>query len=245
MSKEERTNYFAVAQILSQTPSGLEEAIEYVDKAVEIDPILSENERALLSLVYKQIISPRRQGIKALLSKSNPVQDSESSELNAKLEELKTTLINELIHYAIQLIDLVDNVILPQNKDPENAAYYTKLKADYYRYICEAFPNEDNEERQKYIDLAKESYENALEISESSLLKYSPTNLGLILNYTVFLYDIVGNTEEAVKKAKETYETCYPLIDQNNEQGQYDARSILTVLDENIKLWDKFAQQQE
>ena len=243
---QERADLITMAQILLETPARIEEAVDYITRAVEIEPILSENERQILSIAYKAIISPRRHGIKVLMSKINPISGEEdenlSPALSAKLDELKQTLIDELLMYSNKLINLIDNVIVPEKRDPENGVFYIKLKADYYRYICEAY-RENTPERNKYTELATQAYQEAISASKSQLLEYSPTNLGLVLNYTVFLYDIAGKTKEAVELAKEVYAKCTPLIDQNNQLGQQEATSILKVLDENIQLWDNISRQ--
>ena len=245
MTAEERENYFKIARYLLDTRSGVEDAVEYVTKAVKLGPNLNLIERQTLTIAYKAVISPRRSGIKSLNAKINPLtveeDENHSPELIKRLEELKQTLIDELVHYSKQLIDLIESIIKTENFPIEDSTFYVKLIADYYRYICEAYA-EGTPEREEYLNLAEEKYKKALELSKN-ISEYLPLNLGLVLNYTVFLYDIVGNTQEAIRMGKEVYNRCAPLVDQNEETFQQEAISILSLIDENIKLWESIPNQ--
>ena len=247
MSSEERTNYFNIARILYDTQSGIEDAVEYINRAVRINSLLDEIERQLLATIYKKIISPARSRIKSITLNINPMPGEEdpkhSPELTQKLNELKQTQIDYLLKYSNMLIDLIDNVIKPSDLDAENAVYYIKLKADYYRYICEAFA-EGSDERKEYTEKAIQAYKDASNAAKQ-INEYSPTNLGLVLNHTVFLSDIVGDKEKALEIAKKVYDNCAPLIDQNNELGQQEAENILKIFDENINAWKQIIEQNE
>ena len=72
------------------------------------------------------------------------------------------------------------------------------MKGDYYKYISES----DNY-RNKYSKEASKYYNESLKIA-NNLPIYNPKKLGLILNMTVFYYDLTGETKKAIDLAKST-----------------------------------------
>ena len=62
----------------------------------------------------------------------------------------------------------------------------------FWRYICESNPES------KIISKAKQSYENAIQMAETSFKQVNSTILGLYLNYSVFLFEIIGEKQRAL-----------------------------------------------
>ncbi|EAY01333.1 14-3-3 protein [Trichomonas vaginalis G3] len=230
----ERDQCVTMAQILGQTPSKAKEMVNYMKRAVELNPILDTSERTLLSVGYKNLITSRRQGIRHLMQQEDEMEGL-TVPCKERIQKIKEELINELVGFCTELINLVDEVILPKVEDPESVVFYQKLKADFYRYICEAQTGHDLE---LSLENATKSYKKALEVSKQNLQSYSPTSLGLILNYTVFLFENAKKQTDAVRIAQETYQTYAPIIEQNSEKSREEAAQIIKLLDENIKLWE-------
>jgi 14-3-3 protein epsilon len=63
--------------------------------------------------------------------------------------------------------------------------------------------------------------------------------LGLVLNYSVFLYEIAGEKQEATELAKKTYEECGLTIKNNSSESFNEATNILQLLRENVGLWSQ------
>eukprot|EP00421_Protoceratium_reticulatum_P016045 CAMPEP_0168383334 /NCGR_PEP_ID=MMETSP0228-20121227/13849_1 /TAXON_ID=133427 /ORGANISM="Protoceratium reticulatum, Strain CCCM 535 (=CCMP 1889)" /LENGTH=66 /DNA_ID=CAMNT_0008396481 /DNA_START=1 /DNA_END=198 /DNA_ORIENTATION=- len=66
------------------------------------------------------------------------------------------------------------------------------MKADYYRYIAEF---RDGEEKSKAAESARLAYEEASKVAEKDLVVTHPIRLGLALNYSVFLYEVLQNPD--------------------------------------------------
>lgn len=230
----EREKCIAMARILSDLPNKALDMVKYVKRAIELNPILDASERSLLMVSYKTLVSTRRQGLRHLLLQDDEVSES-SDVCKHKIEQIKKDLVTELVNICNELFDLLDNTLIPKTTDPESIVFYQKLKADYYRYICEAQTDEAFENAKQK---AMESYESALSVSKQNLQSFTPTSLGLILNYTVFLFEIADKKQEAINLAQETYQNCAPLIEQNTENSRAEASDIIRLLDENIKMWE-------
>ena len=75
--------------------------------------------------------------------------------------------------------------------------------------------------------------------------KFKPSFLGLVLNYSVFLFEIEKKKQEALELAEKTNEEASLIIDQNSEESKKEAISILQLLRENIDLWKQTNQENE
>ena len=232
MSGEDRERYFFIAQVLSETDR-TQDMVNYVKKAIDINPVLSLEERNVLTVAYKTLISTSRKGLRELAASEIDEEDI-SQECKNKVILIKSQISKELINYCNDIITLLDEKILPANKDTESQVFYMKLKGDYYRYIAEV---QSDLERDDTIEKGMKCYKEALEISKAKLEPYKPTALGLILNYTVFLFEIVKEKEYAVTLATDTYNACIPLLDQNSEKSRAEAVTIAKLLNDNVKLW--------
>lgn len=227
-----------MAQILDQTDRH-QDMVDLMKSVVELNPELSQDERNLLSVAYKNIVGSRRNGLRILAAIIDHDEGKASENRARQLQVFKDTIITELEQYCYELINLVDSKLLPAANTPEARVFYEKLKADYYRYICEARTEDKKEEP---ANKAKECYENALKIAKEEIAPYRPTLLGLILNYSVFLYEIMGQKQEAVELAQKTYDDTNPFLSQNSDNSYNEASMILTLLRDNVQLWTQQAQ---
>ncbi|KAK8894015.1 hypothetical protein M9Y10_022447 [Tritrichomonas musculus] len=240
MSSEREVTLF-MAQILDQTDRH-QDMVDAMKKVIQLDANLNSDERNLLSVAYKNIVGSRRNGLRMIAA---IIEHEEGRGNTARVEQLnqyRATILAELEKYCNELIGLVDTQLLPAAKDAESRVFYEKLKADYYRYICESKPeNEKTEPANK----AKQCYENALEIAKNEIPPSRPTSLGLILNYSVFLYEIIGQKQEAIELAQKTYNDCSTTVDDNSDNSYSEATMILQLLRDNVSLWTQDAEQAE
>jgi 14-3-3 protein epsilon len=141
-----------------------------------------QEERQFLSLTYKKATSSRRNSIKSV---AVILESSEGRPMTRQTEFLGK-LRREFQEISLDLIHLIEDSLLPVSDLPETRLFYEKLKADYYRYICES--DKQSTDFQNYSELATASYEIALEIGRNDFASTSLNFLGLALNYSVFVY---------------------------------------------------------
>ena len=221
-----------VAQILDQTACH-QEMVEMMKKVIDLNPVLSHDERNLLSAGYKELISVQRNGLRILAEMAEHEEGKANEHRIAQITAVRDRIVQELEEKCNELISLIDNSLLPVATDPESRLFYQKLRGDYLRYIYEARNDPAVAER------AKESYNAALEIARSELEPCRPACLGVILNYTVFLFEVMGQAAEAIELSKKTYNEYCDVVDQNSDDSYSEATLILQNLRDNVALWSE------
>jgi 14-3-3 protein epsilon len=117
-------------------------------------------------------------------------------------------------------LDLIDKHLLPTAQQSESKVFYLKMKGDYYRYLAEF---KQGDERKPVAEKAHEAYKAATEIANKDLKPTSPIRLGLALNYSVFHYEILNNSNEACQLARQAFDEALPLLDELTEDSYKDA----------------------
>lgn len=235
----EREVYIYAATLLENASFMPEEMFKCMKRVIELDPVLSYEERNLLSVVYKNALTEFR---KALRDLENHFNNTEIPTRKKFLCEYKAKLLGKLHAICDDLINLIDDKLIPSNRENEAIAFFEKLKADYFRYKCE-FLKED--ERQEFAAAAQDGYEKAIKIVKEEIHDYHVKSfyLGLMLNYSVFLYEIVDNKDDAItlsKNALNEFESRYD--DQANcehmNEAMRESKTIADLLGDNIALWE-------
>ena len=240
MSAERDVALF-MAQILDQTDRH-QDMVDMMKKVIELNADLNSDERNLLSVAYKNIVGSRRNGLRMIAAIIEHEDNRGNKARVEQLNEYKKTILGELEKYCNELIGLVDSSLLPAAKSAEGRVFYEKLKADYYRYICESKPEAEKSEP---ANKAKQCYENAMEVAKQEIQPSRPTSLGLVLNYSVFLYEIIGQKQEAIELAQKTYNECSASVDENSDTSYSEATMILQLLRDNVSLWTQDTEQAE
>lgn len=214
--------------------------IKIIKRVVELDPNLSEDDRSILTMAYKNPVTSRRNSLRNVecIIQNEAASGDSNSYKQQRIDRLKIfeqKLKAELEELCLDLIKLVDEKILNRPSiDAEDRVFYEKMKGDFYRYICENRPRSEVDD---YVNKAKQCYDNGLEISKAELSASNPTYLGLVLNYTVFLYDIMEMKEEAIELSKKTYTETADLIDTMDDTSYSESSMILQLLQNNCRTW--------
>jgi 14-3-3 protein epsilon len=212
------------------------DVLKFLNEIITEDSALSADARNLLSVAYKALTGARRTALRTVSAFLDDESIKAIPERVAKLTELRSLLLGELDGYCKELIALTDAKLLPAASDATTKVFYEKLKADYYRYSVEF--KTDNE-RTEGAEKAKASYESAVAIANAELGKADPAYLGLALNYSVFLYEIIGKKEEAIELADKSFKAAVDLLDGLDEAQYSEATLILQLLKDNVALWNE------
>lgn len=235
MSEIDDKLYLARVCHLSGLP---EEALKYIEEVIILkNGDINEEEKNLLFNSLKTLINFRRESwrtINALESK----EIKNNSHLLPRVTELKLSLAEEIKKLVDKGIELIDKKLLKENISDELKVMYHKIKGDYIRYIIELTSKDKEEEINILKDQADDNYKIGLNLSES-LNNLSTTKISLILNYSVFLYEVIKDYKNAYVLANNTYQTTMKSLNEDNYDLSLlkDLNKMLNILKENISKW--------
>lgn len=127
---------------------------------------------------------------------------------------------------------LTENLLqVTKGRKDEAEVFYLKMTADYYRYLVEIDPNDDNKGN------AHKHYEEAMQIASAQLLPTHPIRLGLALNYSVCFYEILNQPQMACDLAKKSFDDAIAKLDTLDEASYKDSTLIMQLLRDNLTLW--------
>jgi 14-3-3 protein epsilon len=86
-------------------------------------------------------------------------------------------------------------------------------------------------------DKAYDAYKAAMDIADEKLEPTNPIRLGLVLNYTVFLYEIRNMPKEACSLAEKAFDNAITALDSLTEESYKDSTLIMQLLRDNMSLW--------
>merc|ERR1711924_372908 len=90
---------------------------------------------------------------------------------------------------------------------------------------------------------AQAAYKEATE-KASELAPTHPIRLGLALNYSVFLYEVQSQQQEACTLAKQAFDAAIAELDTLDEESYKDSTLIMQLLRDNLTLWTSDVQDQ-
>ena len=221
---------------LFQRTERYSEMVTAINKYVELNPKLSAEERKMLCDGYKNIISSKRNSLR-LLSNLNKKEEEEGNQNNhfKQINTIKSKIEDELLQIFKKIHAMLDEYLIPNAQDEESKIFYMKIKADYYRYHCEFAEEEEFEEAKKN---AEKIYKEAYDMSLKDINIYNSVRLGLALNYSVFLYEIMDSKNEAYDIAQKAYDDAMKVVDDLEKDRTSDNLLLIQLLKENLNLWN-------
>merc|ERR1712018_672372 len=193
---------------------------------------LSNEERNLLSVAYKNVVGARRSSWRVISSIEQKTEGSEKKQQMAK--EYREKVEKELREICNDVLGLLDNFLIPKASNAESKVFYLKMKGDYFRYLSEVAQGDD---RKGVIDDSQKAYQDAFEISKSKMQPTHPIRLGLALNFSVFYSEILNSPEKACQLAKTAFDDAIAELDTLNEDSYKDSTLIMQLLRDNLTLW--------
>uniref|UniRef100_H2LBM3 14-3-3 domain-containing protein n=1 Tax=Oryzias latipes TaxID=8090 RepID=H2LBM3_ORYLA len=215
-----------------------EQAERYDDMATAMKTVtedseqLSNEERNLLSVAYKNVVGARRSSWRVVSSIEQKAEGSDRKK--AMAQEYREKIEQELKDICNDVLGLLDKFLIPKASTAESKVFYLKMKGDYYRYLAEVASKED---KKGIIGDSQAAYKEAFEISKMEMQPTHPIRLGLALNYSVFFYEILNSPEEACQLAKQAFDDAIAELDTLSEESYKDSTLIMQLLRDNLTLW--------
>jgi len=215
-----------------------EQAERYDDMASSMKAVtetgieLSNEERNLLSVAYKNVVGARRSSWRVISSIEQKTEGSEKKQQMAK--EYREIVEKELRDICNDVLSLLDKFLIAKASNPESQVFYLKMKGDYYRYLSEVALGDA---KTAVVGDSQKAYHDAFEISKSKMQPTHPIRLGLALNFSVFYYEIQNSPDKACQLAKQAFDDAIAELDTLNEDSYKDSTLIMQLLRDNLTLW--------
>ena len=217
------------------------EMIKFIKEFIILDPKLNKEERDIICTGFKDMISDKRSSWSILNSMERKEKKKKINTVK-EIKIVKNNIEKEIREICNTLQDLIDKFIIPNNDDIETLVFFYKLKADYFRYICEFA---EGKEYEKNLIEAEKYYKKAFEISEKKLPIINCNRVSVGLNYAIFLYEIKKDKMAGFDLAQNTFKESMKFIDDLEKSKYRDTLLIIQLLKENIIFWNSEMSEEE
>lgn len=191
------------------------------------NPALTLDERNLLSVAYKYVLGGRR----------TPWRTMERLEASPAVQQLKAQMVREIGEVCDDVIALINGKLLPAADGAEAKVFFHKMAADYHRYHAEVLSS-GSPACTEQCSAARKAYEAAQGAAAGIDNKAEPIVLGLMLNYSVFLFEIEKEQSAGYELAKATFESGLPALNDVQDEDTYgEAAQMLELMQDNITNW--------
>lgn len=202
------------------------------DLIKEADEPLDEEERNLLSVAYKNVVGARRASWRVISARE---AEEQSEKFKAVCQSMRNRVETELKNLCEEVLTLIDNHLLKKQLDIQAKIFFLKMKGDYFRYMVEIAG--ESPERTSLVNSSQSAYDDAMNLAKEKLPPTSPIRLGLALNYSVFYYEIMQDSQGACNLAKDAFDEAIKDLDKVPEDIYKDATLIMQLLRDNLTLW--------
>jgi len=227
--QNDRENLVYLAKLAEQAER-FDEMVEHMKAVANFEEELSVEERNLLSVAYKNVIGSRRASWRVISS----IEQKSDSEKTALITNYKKKIETELENICDEILNIIEQTLIPNSAGDEGKVFYYKMKGDYHRYLAEF---QGTEKRKDSSSSALESYQQASAIANKDLPPTHPIRLGLALNFSVFYYEILNSPDRACHIAKQAFDDAIAELDTLSEESYKDSTLIMQLLRDNLTLW--------
>uniref|UniRef100_A0A670J1D3 14-3-3 domain-containing protein n=1 Tax=Podarcis muralis TaxID=64176 RepID=A0A670J1D3_PODMU len=190
---------------------------------------LSNEERNLLAVVYKNVVGGRRSAWRVI---SSTEQKTDGNDKKMQLvKDYQEEVESELQSICTTVLELLDKYLIANATNPESKVFYLKMKGDYFRYLAEVASGDG---RKQTIENSQAAYQEAFDISKKEMQPTHPIRLGLALNFSLFYYEILNNPELACTLAQGSFDEAIAELDTLNEDSYQDSTLIMQLLRDNL-----------
>lgn len=234
MSKEELVQRAK----LSEQAERYDDMAETMKQLVNLGDELSNEERNLLSVAYKNVVGARRSSWRVISSieQKSAEPDSRKAQMS---KDYREKIEAELKQICQDVLTLLDETLIKKAKDnpsggKESEVFYLKMKGDYYRYLAEV---SQGSQREEVVQKSNAAYEDAMTTARAEMPSTHPIRLGLALNFSVFHYEIKNDPTKACSLAKTAFDDAIAELDTLSEESYKDSTLIMQLLRDNLTLW--------
>jgi len=195
------------------------------------------NQRDMFAVACKKYITSRLEMWRVLREKRANIEDNSLGRRKVVICEYLADFEKKLLLHITEILEIVDTKLIPNCQLDENRVFYYKMLADYYRYSID-FHGQDADS--KYMEAVSEAlahYKYAMELGKNNLDPTNPIFLALVLNYSVFIYDMQNNVVGAIVCAENAFNEAMEGVSNLSEEQHKESTLILQLLRDNLQLW--------
>ncbi|KAI0125901.1 14-3-3 protein [Xylariales sp. AK1849] len=204
-----------------------DEMVGYMKEVAHLGGELTVDERNLLSVAYKNVVGTRRASWRIISSIEQKEESKGSDKHVGTIRDYRNKIELELEKVCQDVLDVLDESLIPNAATGESKVFYHKMKGDYHRYLAEFA---SGEKRKVAATAAHEAY-------KTELTPTHPIRLGLALNFSVFYYEILNSPDRACHLAKQAFDDAIAELDSLSEESYRDSTLIMQLLRDNLTLW--------
>lgn len=230
---------------LAEQAERYDDMVNYMKELTKKADKLSDEQRNLLSVAFKNVVGARRSAWRIISS-----IEGKQLEKSADNEEVLATAYRKEIEEELQerckeVLNLITDHLLATTGGTTNPieaeVFYLKMKGDYYRYLVEVT---SGDARTDLANKSKDAYTAATDAADK-LPSTHPIKLGLALNFSVFHYEIMNDGSIACELAKKAFDDAIAELDHLKEDSYKDSTLIMQLLRDNLTLWTSESDQTE
>jgi len=211
-----------------------DEMVTYMKEVAKLGGELTVDERNLLSVAYKNVVGTRRASWR-IISSIEQKEESKGGDKNVgTIRQYREKIEAELEQVCLDVLNVLDESLIPKAESGESKVFYHKMKGDYHRYLAE-FASGDK--RKGAATAAHDAYKSATDVAQTELTPTHPIRLGLALNFSVFYYEILNSPDRACHLAKQAFDDAIAELDSLSEESYRDSTLIMQLLRDNLTLW--------
>lgn len=155
MAEEQKTEFVQRAKLAEQAER-YDDMAEYMKTVTETGNELTNEERNLLSVAYKNVVGARRSSWRVISSIEQKTDQYDKK--HGMCTEYREKVEKELRDICNDVLTLLDQHLIPKSQNHESKVFYLKMKGDYYRYLAEVALGDD---RSAIMKNSQEAYKNA------------------------------------------------------------------------------------
>ncbi|KAI4366543.1 hypothetical protein MLD38_022407 [Melastoma candidum] len=229
---------------LAEQAERYDEMVTYMQSLVHSSTPSSEltvEERNLLSVAYKNVMGSLRAAWRIVSSIEQKEESRRNEDHVSLVRDYRGKVEGELEEVCARILVLLEKNLIPSAQGSESKVFYWKMKGDYHRYLAEFKVGDARKAAAEDTMLA---YKAAHDIALADLAPTHPIRLGLALNFSVFYYEILNQSDKACSMAKQAFEEAIAELDTLGEESYKDSTLIMQLLRDNLTLWTSDAQDQ-
>jgi 14-3-3 protein beta/theta/zeta len=225
---------------LAEQAERYDDMAQFMKSVTESGAELTNEERNLLSVAYKNVVGARRSSWRVISSIEQKTEGSDAKQALAR--EYREKIEKELSDICYDVLGLLDKFLIAKAQHHESKVFYLKMKGDYFRYLAEVATGD---KRTDVVEKSQQAYEEAFTIAKGKMQPTHPIRLGLALNFSVFYYEILNAPDKACQLAKQAFDDAIAELDTLNEESYKDSTLIMQLLRDNLTLWTSDTQNED